>query len=248
MTRIKAIGIDGCKGGWLIALLSFSFSERPAKPAEARLPEFRLLPRIKNIRELTGAEQPVFIDMPFGLQEKGERSCDLLARQLLGERRSTIFITPCRKAVYAPNYERACLLNEKCSGKKISIQAWNLTPKIKELDLFLRQNPDWQMVFFESHPELCFAYLNNGVVLSSSKKNMAGQQQRLQLLQKYLKIEMDDLQNWQDKLGKSNINIDDLLDAIVLALCAALPAKWRKFIPEKIIVDSFGLRMNIVWF
>lgn len=233
--EITGVGIDGCRGGWLVCLLFKS----------GRV-NFLLLSQLEQINQHLRTSIPVFIDMPFGLQEKGERQCDKEARRLLGKRRSTIFITPCRPAVFANDYAEACKINQICSGKKISIQAWNITPKIRELDHFLRNNTQWQKAFFESHPELCFASLNNGQILNQSKKTEQGWKQRIRLLQNYLNIKRIDLEQWREKLGRSQIQFDDLLDAAVLSICASLPAEWRQMIPEEIQRDKYGLKMNIV--
>ena len=72
----------------------------------------------------------VLIDIPIGLPKKESRLCDLLARDKLGPRRSSVFTVPCRDAVYAKNYKEACHTNLRFLEKKISIQAWNICPKI----------------------------------------------------------------------------------------------------------------------
>ena len=233
--EISGIGIDGCRGGWLVCLF---FKSKDV--------QFLLLPQLDELKQILQPEFPVFIDMPFGLSDKGERTCDQQARQLLGKRGATIFTTPCRLAVFANNYVQACELNEACCGKKISIQAWNLTPRIKELDYFLRANPELKKSFFESHPELCFAWLNHGEILLSKKKSEEGRLQRLKLLQKIIDFKKDDIEEWRTVLGRSKVKMDDVLDAAVLAVCAAMPPSCRIYIPEKIEKDSFGLRMNIV--
>lgn len=54
----------------------------------------------------------------------GERLSDTGAREILKTRKSSIFPVPCREAVYAETYEKACEVNERLTGKHISKQAW----------------------------------------------------------------------------------------------------------------------------
>ncbi len=230
-----SLGVDGCRAGWLLCQLT-----------QNDAPKFWVAKHLIQEKTLFQTASAVFVDMPFGLSSQGERTCDQLARKMLGKRRATIFMTPCRQAVYAANYQQACRVNQAICGKKISIQAWNLIPKIRQLDQFLRENPALTVRFFESHPELCFAWLNEGQILQSSKKTVEGQHQRLRLLAKKLAITHHTLQNWRQKIGKSRVQMDDLLDALVLAVCAAQPEGLRTFVPTKVELDDFGLRMNIV--
>ncbi|WP_456443867.1 DUF429 domain-containing protein [Caldithrix abyssi] len=232
---IVGMGIDGCRGGWLVCRIK-----------QNGRPEFKLQRSLADMPSLLTSGVDVFIDMPFGLSADQPRLCDSLARALLGKRASTIFPVPCRKAVYAASYAQACQINQTLCGKKLSIQAWNLTPKIRELDQLLITNPSLQNLFYESHPELCFRWLNDGRVLSSSKKTSVGQAERLHLLQKRARIDQPTLIRWRKRMGLSNAQPDDLLDALALAVCAAAPRKLRYFVPETPLYDAFGLRMNVV--
>ncbi len=235
MAKVLGLGIDGCRGGWLVCRLF-----------EQQRLDFHVLNHIQQIEQWAPLQPSIFIDMPFGLSENQQRLCDKLARQLLGNRRATIFFTPCRAAVYAGTYQQACQLNLQLCRQKISKQAWNLVPKIRQLDQFLLTNPGWQAAFWESHPELCFRWLNRNITLQTSKQKVEGQQQRLALLQKYLPVNIQHLHNWRKKLGASQVRLDDLLDALVLAFCAAQPSHKRFFIPPELTLDNHGLRMNIV--
>lgn len=84
----------------------------------------------------------ILIDIPIGLKNgvHGERLSDLGARRILKARKSSIFPIPCREAVYVGSYTKACEVNEKITGKRISKQAWNIVPKIRDVDSFLVEN------------------------------------------------------------------------------------------------------------
>ena len=80
----------------------------------------------------------ILIDIPIGLKTggSGERLSDLGARSILKARKSSIFPVPCREAIYAKTYKEACEVNERLTGKRISKQAWNIVPKIRDVDGF----------------------------------------------------------------------------------------------------------------
>ncbi len=42
------------------------------------------------------------------------------------------------------SYEKACEVNEKLTGKRISKQAWNIIPKIRDVDSFLVENKNFR--------------------------------------------------------------------------------------------------------
>ena len=87
-------GIDGCSGGWVVALADEDFTSFA-------------LQQIASIGHLFSdgnAPSVVAVDMPIGLPErtgpKG-RTPERLVRPLLGERQSSVFSIPSRSAVYA---------------------------------------------------------------------------------------------------------------------------------------------------
>ncbi|MGB5443249.1 MAG: DUF429 domain-containing protein, partial [Gammaproteobacteria bacterium] len=152
---IKYAGIDGCSDGW--------FCVRLGRNGEW---EFSLLPDASSLLKITRSSGLVLIDIPIGLMESGreERECDRLARQLLGPRRaSSVFPSPARRTLDAVTYEEALRLNRAQTERGISLQTWNITPKIREIDDLLTEHPCLIGVIRECHPELCFWSLNHGV-------------------------------------------------------------------------------------
>src|SRR5699024_6981834 len=113
----------------------------------------------------------LFIDMPIGLEDDVyTRRCDELLRKKLGKGyAASIFSPPIRPALHAPSYVEANLQSFEYTEKKLTVQAWNIVPKIRQLDSALQQNSSLKEKVFESHPELLFMNLNRGMIYQ--KKN-----------------------------------------------------------------------------
>src|SRR5262245_22190108 len=153
-------GIDGCDGGWVVAV---------ADPQFANIS----LRQIKSFPELfADGEGPSIaaIDMPIGLPEctgpKG-RTPERLVRPLLGARQSSVFSIPSRCAVYAgadpheperKRFHRACELARATSaqGRAVAKQGFHIFRKIVDVDMFLQQRRDVRARVFEVHPEVAF--------------------------------------------------------------------------------------------
>ena len=147
MVNTRFIGIDGCRFGWVIAVL-----ENDLK-----------LYLVKKISEFTYTEKDsIWVDMPIGLDASKERLCDLELKKAMGKKKSSVFMTPVKDAVYASNYHTASALNFDKTGKKLSIQSWNICNKIAELDSYLfKQTSVFRKKFKESHPEYLFQNVSN---------------------------------------------------------------------------------------
>jgi Protein of unknown function (DUF429) len=142
------IGIDGCRGGWIAVGLSRS--------------ESWIVSVFADIGELWLALQGAnlfLIDIPIGLCE-GEyksRACDTVARRLLGfPRASSVFTPPARPSLEFDNREKASRKNYSLTGRKIGVQSWGISGKIKQVDRFLRSNSEARKIIRETHPELLF--------------------------------------------------------------------------------------------
>ncbi len=164
--RALIAGVDGCPTGWVVAL---------APVDDISAPVIRIVPKFDDI--LDGPQPPaiVAVDMPIGLPDRIEgpgRAPERLVRPLLGKRQSSVFSIPARSAVYAADYQSACLEAAACSdpSRKISKQGFMIFPKIREIDELLRRCPALARVVFESHPEVAFMTLNGGKPLAEPKK------------------------------------------------------------------------------
>ncbi len=152
-------GVDGCPGGWVVATETEVFVT----------PSLTILDCITTVG----------IDMPIGLPEDGPRTCDREARAFLGTRRSTVFPTPPRACLDATDFSDALHRSRAATGTGLSLQAFHLLPKIRELDATLDGAPPDH--FVEIHPECAFVLLNDGEPLAP-KRTPAGEAQRRVLL------------------------------------------------------------------
>jgi predicted RNase H-like nuclease len=117
----------------------------------------------------------VAVDIPIGLPDRGPRSCDVEARTRLGPRRSSVFPAPVRAVLGCATWEEANARSRAVDGRGLPRQAFNLLPKIGEVDGLL--SPARQARIVEAHPELCFASIA-GAPLLQPKRTVAGRDVR----------------------------------------------------------------------
>lgn len=208
--------------------------------------EFGVFAGIQDVWKAHGDAELFLIDIPIGLSEDGVRECDVLARRMLGRRGVSVFAPPCRAALSARSYREASAANFKRSGRRITIQGWNITPKIAEVDLFLRQTPAARGRVRESHPEVCFAALTSRP-MNFSKKSNEGFRERLAILQPLVP---DSGYMGEKALAQCHRRIlgrDDIVDALVLAICAAMGPQRLASLPALPPSDAHGLPMEIAY-
>lgn len=229
------VGVDGCRNGWFAIRLHEGAWDMGVYP---------------NIAELMNAYKKaelVLIDIPIGLPSDKPRLCDGATRRKLTRlRASSVFPVPGRKAVYAETYEQACELNSLNMGRKLSKQAWNICPKIKEVDKWLQAHPEAWNKLREAHPELAFWAVGGGVPMSHYKKSEEGKSDRLALLREKLPYTDTIYQEAMESFPRKILASDDILDAMILALSARYPEHLNA-LPENPEPDETGLPMEIVF-
>lgn len=235
-TQFTVMGIDGCRSGWVVATATVSGSSLTIDSIAVANDLCGVVDEVANDRVAA-----VAIDMPIGLSAAGPRSCDQLARAQLGARRSSVFPAPVRAALDATDHADAVLRSRQACGVGLSIQAWNLVPKIVEVDRLLRScSTEVRARFHETHPELAFSTLS-GTPARHPKRTLAGRRERLAILHRYGARKF----TAPTRTPKGAAN-DDVLDALVLAVRAG---QWLGDGPGPVVlgneVDSFGLRMEI---
>lgn len=230
------LGIDGADGGWLVAEHDGSYS-------------FEYLRSFSKVwkRYAIEAEKPdrVLVDIPIGLRNDGEpRECDTEARKRV--RSSTVYPTPSRPALYEDTYEEAKRTNvEVTGGKSLSVQTWNITPLISEVDEVLNGYEGARGTVREAHPELCFWALNGGETVETKKQTEEGHQKRLEILE-----EADpDAREATDRAveshrGGTGVDRDDIADAVALVVTARGELET---VPEEPPTDGRGLPMEMVF-
>jgi predicted RNase H-like nuclease len=217
---VLVAGIDGCRGGWCVAT--------------ATVDPFELV-GVEVAEEIAGVlARPelafVAIDMPIGLPDDGEtRTADTEARRLLGQRRSSVFPTPCRDVLGATTYAEALEVSRAVAGRGLSTQAWNLVRRIRELDAVM--TPSLQDRVREAHPELAFARLA-GAPMRFPKRTAEGRADRIAIV-------------GPPPPTPRGAAADDVLDAMVLARTAAAMAEGEALRLGDGAVDAHGLRMEV---
>ena len=231
------LGIDGCRAGWLA--IAATSSELTPLLFETR----------QQLLDALMKAGLTFIDIPIGLSEcQASRPCDRLLRQALGSRfRASVFNPPVREAVYARSYREACDRNAAATGKKISKQSWNITPKIRMLDELLQEKPSLRLTVLESHPEFLFFNLNGEQVLSHKKKLPEGRLERLEILERCWPGVNRVYEQVRSQFMKKQVADDDIVDALGLAIGASFAAKngGPNSLPTPIEGDSKGIPMAI---
>ncbi|WP_245902945.1 DUF429 domain-containing protein [Salinigranum rubrum] len=232
----RYIGVDGCSGGW------FAVAYDPDEgPLDHGLYETFGAVVDTHVRSDTDR---LLVDIPIGLPETGRRRCDEEARERLGSRASTVFFAPCRAVLGAADHETASAVNRERTGYGLSIQAWHLVPKIREVDAVLRSSSALRETVSEAHPELCFAALGDGPV-AASKSTPAGRDERLDRLRPW--VDADEVyESCLDAYLRRDVQRDDVLDALALALAASRPLARVPPVPDGTVPrDPVGLPMEI---
>ncbi len=224
-------GIDGCRGGWLCVVerggvLTATITATLAAWLAAERPDLAV------------------IDIPIGLTEADSRECDVLARQALPGRASSIFPAPVRGALGHDSYAAACAAHRACDGRAMSKQAWFILPKIAEVDALLQADPQWRAVLHEGHPELSFATWNGGRPMVAAKRTLLGRLDRRSLIEGRWPGRLEAL---AESLPRAAYQADDLLDACAVLWTADRLSKGKAVVrPAAPAYDETGLRMSIV--
>ena len=201
------VGIDGYINGWCCCIIQDGI-------------RIELHKTLKDLYERIGINNLTLIDMPIGLSSKKiERNIDFKLRTYLPKnKKSSVFTAPCREAVLSSNYGSAKKVNQLITKRSISIQSWNISKKIKELDEFLIGQENNKLLIKESHPEFCFVNLNNNQPLIHSKKTKEGYLERLSILKRKEKSLEPIIEKTIENFKKEKVKKDDILDSVVLAL------------------------------
>jgi predicted RNase H-like nuclease len=251
------VGVDWASGDWVAVAYSTEQNE----------PEVRVFDEIQAVWEHYGeTSHRIVVDIPIGLCEArdaedcgcksqdGElyRACDSLARDVVEGRYRSVFTPPAREAVRLAanpetNYREVTEKNESLTGKGVSRQAASISTAIADVDSLLRDSAD-ERVLVEGHPEVCFRAFN-GEPLANNKATAAGVEARLSALETVAEYSEGDWRTLAESLGTvdRSIELDDLLDALVLALTAFAEGDEDRSLPPDPPTDSEDLLMQIVY-
>jgi predicted RNase H-like nuclease len=205
--------------------------------SEGAVLELLLVERFAEVVALLedGVES-IAVDMPIGLPERGARACDVEARRQLGPRRSSVFPAPPRTLLHERDYGVALRTKRAIDGVGLSKQAFNLLPKIAEVDAAM--TPVRQAAVVECHPELAFARLAGGP-LEWSKRAPEGALVRRELVEEVFGSLPSGIPH-----GAAG---DDVLDAVALVVAARRLATGTAERLGDRTRDSRGLVMEIAY-
>jgi predicted RNase H-like nuclease len=204
------VGVDGCPAGWICFQIDL----------QSRRTAVRVLTNLVELISESPEPKLIAIDIPIGIPTTGARACDIGARRLLGKPRSnSVFPAPIRATFAAKTYQEACALSLEAQGKSISRQAFEIIPKIREVDELI--TPDLQTRIFEIHPEVSFWALNGRRSLKHGKYKREGKDERLGLLFPHYPA----LRQHVTKLNRAEAAEHDLLDAAAAAWTAECVVK-----------------------
>jgi predicted RNase H-like nuclease len=199
----RVLGVDACRAAWVGVVLDHGAATvHVAKGIAALVAEV----------EMDGHLAVIGIDIPIGLPDTGRRQADVLAYEVLGPRRSSVFMTPVRAALQAGSHAAAVAVNRQRTGEGVSAQGYGLRAKILEVDGWVRQ-AGRRVV--EVHPEVSFARMA-GSPLPDGKRSWAGAHHRRRLL-------ADAGVHLADEIGPAGRHaaVDDVLDAGAAAWTAS---------------------------
>lgn len=234
------LGIDGCRSGWCVA-----------SSVDASL-DVQVFSNFQEVSDYFSKPEFILIDIPIGIgDQKISRDLDEIARKHLAPGRlSSIFIPPVRESLMEENYDRAKLTNYRFTGKKISIQTWNICGKIRDLDYFISLNPAYIKVLKEAHPEICFKYLNHCKLPFYKKRapQNRGIKERLEILMKFEPQINKAYRDARKQYPISEVANDDIVDALCLLITARLGSENGFSVIEGLNKkDSKGIDMKMYY-
>ncbi|WP_454041614.1 DUF429 domain-containing protein [Cellulosimicrobium sp. Marseille-Q8652] len=207
MPTDRVLGVDACRAGWVgVVLHGDDVTAHVAASIDV----------LVESASGHGQLDAVAVDMPIGLPDAGRRRADVLAREEIGRLRSSVFMTPVRAALEAPDHAAAVRVNRERAGEGVSIQAYGLRAKLLPVDAWVRGTG---VLVVEAHPEVCFARMH-GSPLVSRKATWAGSEVRRRLL-----AEQGVVLSGELGLGGLDVAVDDVLDAAAVAWTARRVAR-----------------------
>ena len=230
-----AWGVDGCRGGWFYLALDATGDYC-----------YGVVEELGELLRRADFDDRVFIDIPIGLpHDDSPRDCDSLARAELRSRASSVFPAPARETLQASDHQRACHINRRVTGKKISIQTFHILAKTREADELMLSSRKARRIVREVHPELCFWGLNNRQAMQDKKADATGFDERLDVLEHCWRHAAAAVEEVTARYQRKTVEGDDILDAMAAALTAR--STVRNSLPVEPPLDREGLPMQMIW-
>jgi predicted RNase H-like nuclease len=220
-------GVTPCAPGWLVASAKLNGSTfAPELP--------RVLATFAEVLDERPSFSVIALNAPIGYVDEnhvGGRTCDRLARALLGRRGSTIHNAPTRATLQADSV---------VTDDHLDAVSTALLPRYREVASEMA--PYRQRTVYEVHPELSFFQINGDMPLRWTKKFEVGREERRAILVKRIPGIDRVLDSELDDVPPSR-----LLDAAALLWTARrIFARAGTRLPTEPEWDEEGLRMEFV--
>lgn len=231
------VGVGRCPDGWLAVAYTTEYDHAAVHEEVGQV-----------WATYEDTAERILVDVPIGLREEGSepRPPDRLARQVLGDRRASVFEPPVREATRKQRYRTAKRVNERRSGKSLSKQAFAVADQIAAVDELLCNVAETRTVFAEAHPEVCFRAFA-GEPLSYREPTAAGYAERMRALADFDVDAPPAVQRAAAATGGHDVAVDDVLDAVALALTARPGPGELRSLPPDPPTDAQGLPMRMVY-
>ncbi|MGH2620075.1 MAG: DUF429 domain-containing protein [Anaerolineales bacterium] len=234
---VQIVGVDACKGGWISISRDLGTGEVSSEVYSS----------VGSLLERNARPIVLTIDIPIGMTDSGPRECDKLARKLLGSpRASSVFPAPIRPALEAATREGADEISRSMDGRGVGAQAWGLYARIREVDQVLRTSPLPRRFIFEVHPEISFAFWNDGVPFVQSKKSADGAEARQRLVDTHFGSAARGAIRQKHPLSLvADADINDAFAALWTA--ERISSGHASVLPDPPQLDSMGIEMGM-WY
>ncbi len=217
----RVMGADVAAGAWVGLLLDVAEPGAVTAVSAVTAVTAVTAPDVTGLLAASGPVDVLALDIPIGLPDAGPRRADAVARALVGARAASVFTTPVRAALQAPDHAEAVRLSRAATGHGVSAQAFALRHKVLEVDRWWRSAPRGAPRLVEAHPEVSFAAMAGGAP-THRKKSWAGAGERRALLRS-AGVEVPDDLGEAGRVGA----VDDVLDAAALAWTARRVARGQ---------------------
>jgi predicted RNase H-like nuclease len=190
----------------------------------------------------------ILVDVPIGLldADADERSCDVLARDVLGDRADSVFSPPVREATRKRRYTAAARVERRTTGRELSEAAFEASRPIAAVDELLQELPEARAVLTESHPEVCFRAFA-GEPMAFDRDLAAGYAERLRTLATLDADAPPTVQAVAEATDGADCTVADVIDAVVLAYTAAPADVPLRTLPADPPTDDTGLPMRVAY-
>ena len=219
-------GVTPCAPGWLVASAKLHGATFAPEPP-------RVLATFAEVLDERPTFSTIALNAPVGYVEEvqGGRTCDRMARALLGRRGSTVHNAPTRASLE----EEEVVVDDRLDAiTNILLRRYR--------EVASEMAPYRQRTVYEVHPELSFFQINADVPLRWSKKTEAGLEERSALLRKRVPGVERILETELEGVQASH-----MLDAAAILWTARrIFARAGTRIPADPEWDEQGLRMELV--